>query len=125
LCVLQTALVPVPPDAAAEYFIKTATLTAPELSQARLDGYDAVVLANVADFWEATVRAIEGSLSRGGGLMVFPGDRVNATFYNEQLFKRLKMLSAEFGAARGQASQEDKFVTFQGREYEHAIFSSG
>ena len=118
---LQNALVPVPPDAAAEYFIKTATLTAPELSQARLDGYDTVVLANVADFSEATVRAIEGYLRRGGGLMVFPGDRVNANFYNEQLFKRLKMLPAEFGAARGQASQEDKFVTFQERDYEHPI----
>ena len=118
---LQNALVPVPPDAAAEYFIKTAILTAPELSQARLDGYDTVMLANVADFSEATVRAIEGYLRRGGGLVVFPGDRVNANFYNEQLFKRLKMLPAEFGAARGQASQEDKFVTFQERDYEHPI----
>lgn len=120
---LQNAFVPVPPDAAAEYFIKTATITAPELSQARLDGYDTVVLANVADFSEATLRAIEGYLRRGGGLMVFPGDRVNASFYNEQLFRRLKMLPAEFGAARGQAAQEDKFVTFQERDYEHPIVS--
>jgi hypothetical protein len=120
---LQNALVPVPPDAAAEYFIKAATITAPELSQARLDGYDTVVLANVPDFSEATLRAIEGYLRRGGGLMVFPGDRVNASFYNEQLFKRLKMLPAEFGAARGQAAQEDKFVTFQERDYEHPIVS--
>ncbi|HEU0010768.1 MAG TPA: BatA domain-containing protein [Verrucomicrobiae bacterium] len=120
---LQNALVPVPPDAAAEYFIKTATITAPELSQARLDGYDTVVLANVPDFSEATLRAIEGYLRRGGGLMVFPGDRVNASFYNEQLFRRLKMLPAEFGAARGQAAQEDKFITFQERDYEHPIVS--
>ena len=120
---LQNALVPVPPDAAQDYFIKSATITAPELSQARLDGYDTVVLANVPDFSEATVRAIEGYLRRGGGLMVFPGDRLNASFYNEQLFRRLKMLPAEFGAARGQASQEDKFVTFQERDYEHPIVS--
>ena len=118
---LRNALVPVPPDVAAEYFIKTATITAPELSQARLDDYDAVVLANVSDFGEATVRAVESYLRRGGGLMIFPGGRVNVNFYNEQLFKRLKLLAAEFGGARGQSDQEDKFITLQEKDYDHPI----
>ena len=120
---LKHALVPVPSEAAAEYFIKTVTITAPELSQARLDDYDAVVLANVPDFADATVKAMESYLRRGGGLMIFPGARVNASFYNEQLFKRLKMLPAEYGAARGQSDQDDKFTTFQEKEYEHPIVS--
>jgi len=120
---LRNALVPVPPEAAPEYFIKTATVTAPELSQARLDDYDAVVLANVPDFGETTLKAIESFLRRGGGLLLFPGDRLNATFYNEQLFKRLKMLPAAFGNARGQSDQEDKFFTFQEKGYEHPIAS--
>ncbi|MEY2411013.1 MAG: hypothetical protein QOF48_3683 [Verrucomicrobiota bacterium] len=118
---LRNALVPVTPDAAPDYFIKTATITGPELSQARLDDYDAVVLANVPDFGEATVRAVESYLRRGGGLMIFPGGRVSVPFYNDQLFKRLKMLPAEFGAARGQSDQEDKFVTLQEKDYEHPI----
>ena len=86
---LKHALVPVSPEIAAEYFVKSTTITAPELSQARLDDFDAVVLANVADFSEATLKALEQYLRRGGGLMIFPGGRVNVTFYNEQLFKRL------------------------------------
>jgi hypothetical protein len=120
---LKNALVPVAPDAAPEYFVKTTTLTGPELSQARFDDFDAVVLANVPDFGEATVKAVENYLRRGGGLIIFPGVRLNASFYNEQLFKRLKILPAEFGAIRGQADQEDKFVTFQEKDYEHPIVS--
>jgi hypothetical protein len=82
-----------------------------------------VVLANVPDFSEATVKAVENYLRRGGGLILFPGVRLNASFYNEQLFKRLKILPAEFGAIRGQADQEDKFLTFQEKDYEHPIVS--
>src|SRR5262249_10147251 len=116
---LRHGLVPVPSDQAADYFLKTTTLTAPELSQARFDDYDAVVLANVPDFNEATLRALENYLRRGGGLMIFPGGAVNVTFYNEHLFKRLKILPAEFGQARGQAEQDEKFFNFQEKNYEH------
>ena len=110
---LKNALVPVTPDAAADYFIKASTITASEFSQARLDDFDCVILANVADFSEATVKAIENYLRRGGGLMIFPGARVNVDFYNEHLYKRAKLLPAELGAARGQADQDEKFLTFQ------------
>jgi hypothetical protein len=120
---LQNALMPVPPDARADYFIKTSIVTAPELSQARFDDFDCVILANVPDFSEATLKAMENYLRRGGGLMIFPGARVNERFYNEQLFKRAKLLPAEVGAPRGQADQDEKFFTFQEKDYEHPIVS--
>src|SRR5262245_20078908 len=120
---LKNALVPVLPDAAAEYFIKLSTVTGPELSQARLDDFDCVVLANVPDFSDATLKAVESYLRRGGGLMIFPGAKVNANFYNEQLFKRAKLLPAELGAARGQADQDEQFFTLQEKNYEHPIVS--
>ena len=118
---LKNALVPVAADAAADYFIKTMTVTPSDLAQARLDDYDAVVLANVPDFSDALVTAVEGYVRRGGGLMVFPGARVNTAFYNEQLFQRLKLLPAEFGAIRGEADKDDAFVTLQDKGYEHPI----
>ena len=118
---LKNALVPVPADAAADYFIKTVSVTPSELSQARLDDFDAVVLANVPDFSDALVTTLEGYVRRGGGLMVFPGARVNTAFYNEQLFQKLKMLPAEFGAIRGEADKDDAFVTLQEKGYEHPI----
>ncbi|HYV31544.1 MAG TPA: BatA domain-containing protein [Candidatus Binatia bacterium] len=120
---VKNALAPVPHELAADYFIKTSTITAPELSQARLDDFDATVLANVPDFGEATLRALENYLRRGGGIILFPGDRMNPTFYNEQLFKRRKVLPAAFGSGRGQADQEEKFLTFQEKDYEHPIVS--
>jgi hypothetical protein len=120
---LKHALTPVPPDLAGDYFIKATVITAPELTQARLDDYDAVVLANVPDFSEATLSAMEGHLRRGGGLMIFPGSRVSLTFYNEQLFRRFRFLPAELGAAFGQAEQDEKFFTLQDRNYEHPIVS--
>jgi hypothetical protein len=118
---LKNALVPVPPDLALEYFIKPVTISAPELAQARLDDFDAVILANVSDFAEATLQAIENFLRRGGGLIVFPGGRLNARFYNEQLFRRQHLLPAEFGKERGQADQEEQFLTLQEKNYDHPI----
>jgi len=120
---LQNALVPVPSEMRADYFIKTSIITAPELSQARLDDFDCVILANVPDFSEATLKAVENYLRRGGGLMIFPGSRVNERFYNDQLFKRTRLLPAELGPARGQADQDEKFFTFQEKDYEHPIVS--
>lgn len=120
---LQNALVPVAPEAAPDYFIKTSTVTAPELAQARLDDFDAVIFANVPDLSDAGLRALEGYLRRGGGLMVFPGGRLNAAFYNEQLARRLRLLPAEFGPARGRADQEDRYLTLQEKDYDHPVVS--
>lgn len=118
---LRNALVPVAPDAAEEYFVKATTISAPELSQARLDDFDAVVLANVPAVGESLASALDGYVRRGGGLMVFPGAQVDATSYNEQLFSKQRVLPAEFGELRGQLDKDDAFVTLQEKAYEHPI----
>jgi len=120
---LQNALVPVSTEGRADYFIKTSVVTAPEFSQARLDDFDCVILANVPDFSEAVLKSIENYLRRGGGLMIFPGGRVDAKFYNEKLFRRARLLPAELGPTRGQADQDEKFFTFQEKNYEHPVVS--
>ena len=56
-----------PADALPDYFVKPTTITAPELSQAQLDNYDAIILANVPDCSEAVLKSIEQYLRRGGG----------------------------------------------------------
>ncbi|HXJ58090.1 MAG TPA: BatA domain-containing protein [Verrucomicrobiae bacterium] len=120
---LKNALVPVSADHVADYFIKPSVVTGVELAQARLDDFDAVILANVPDFNDSTVRNLENYLRRGGGLMVFPGARVNTGFYNERLAKRLAILPAEWGEHRGQPDRDDQFVTLQEKDYEHPIVS--
>jgi hypothetical protein len=118
---LANALVPVPADQAASYFIKTTTVTAAELASARLDDFDAVVLANVPDFSDAVVTRLQQYLRRGGGLMIFPGGRVNVAFYNDLLFTRFQLLPASLGQPRGDADQDQKYFTLQEKDYQHPM----
>jgi hypothetical protein len=120
---LRNAFVPVPPEMEENYFIKVKTITVPEFSAARLDDFDAVVLANVPDLSDAGTKSLEQYLRRGGGLMVFPGAKINPAFYNEQLFRRFQFLPAALAAPRGEAEQEDKFFTLQDKNYEHSVVS--
>lgn len=120
---LRHALVPIAPDEAANYFIKPTVITGTELASARFDDFDAVILANVAEFPETTTRNLENYLRRGGGLVIFPGAKVNTAFYNDTLAKKLKLLPATFGAPRGQADQDEKFFTLQEKNFEHPIVS--
>lgn len=119
--ILGHALVPVASADRDGYFVKTTTITASEMAGTRLDDFDAIVLANVPDFTEATVKALEQYLKHGGGLMIFPGAKVNAGFYNDVLFTRNAILPAALGAPEGNAEQEEKFATLQTRNYEHPV----
>ena len=83
----------------------------------------APVLANVPDFSTDTAIAMENFVKRGGGLLIFPGAKVNTAFYNAQLATARKLLPATFGEPRGDAAQDEKFFTFQTKGYDHPIVS--
>ena len=118
---LRHALQPVPAAELENYFIKSTIIPAAEFPETRLDDYDVVLLANVPEFPEATVKGIENYLRRGGGLVVFPGSKINAGFYNTVLFKQHQILPASLGEARGDAGQEEKFFGLQTKNYDHPI----
>lgn len=118
---LGHALVPVPPEEAEQYYVKTSTITPAEMTGTRFDDFDVAVLANVTDFSADTATALENFVKRGGGLLIFPGAKINAAFYNSQLATARKLLPATFGEARGDAAQDEKFLTFQTKGYDHPI----
>lgn len=120
---LRHALVPVAPSEQPNYFVKLVRLTGPELPGARLDDFDAVVLANVSDFADRVAKDLEQYVRRGGGLMIFSGARINTGFYNEQLAGKYHLLPATFGAARGNAEQDAEYFTLQDRDLGHSIVS--
>lgn len=120
---LRNALVPVAPEDAPNFFIKPTRVTLAELPGARLDDFDAVVLANVPQCSEATANNLAAYLRRGGGLIIFPGGRVDTAFYNDVLSRKFQFLPATLGSPRGQADQEDKFFTLQAEGYEHPMVS--
>ena len=118
---LRHALQPVAAADVENYFIKSTVIPAAEFPDARLDDYDVVLLANVPEFPEATVVGVENYLRRGGGLIIFPGSKINAGFYNTVLFKQHQILPASLGEPRGDAGQEDKFFGLQTKNYDHPI----
>lgn len=120
---LRHALTPVSASEQSGYFIKPVMATLSDLAAARLDDYDAVVLANVAEVAESTVVAFEQYLRRGGGLIVFPGGKVNPVFYNDSLVKKHNLLPAMLGEVRGQADQDEKYFSFQDKNFDHPVVS--
>jgi hypothetical protein len=120
---LRNALVPIPPEMQEEYFIKATTIATPDLGSARLDDFDALILANVSDLSENMLRNFEQYLRRGGGIMIFPGAKSNPIFYNEQLFRRFQFLPAALGTPRGEAEQDEKYFALQEKDYQHSIVS--
>lgn len=56
-----------------------------DLDNETLTDYDIVILANVADLSETAVKKLDQFVRRGGGLMVFAGDKVTTEVYNRRL----------------------------------------
>lgn len=118
---LGHALVPVSAEEAEQYYVKTSTIAPADMAGTRFDDFDSVVLANVPDFSADTATALENFVKRGGGLLIFPGAKINATSYNQQLASVRKLLPATFGEPRGDAAQDEKFLSFQTKGYDHPI----
>lgn len=120
---LRHALVPVPPSEAEQYFVKLTTVGPPELDSTRFEGYDAVVLANVADFSQRTADLLAEYVRRGGGLILFPGDATSPSFYNDTLSKKYHLLPATFGPTVGDPRRDTQFFTLQAKQFSHPIAS--
>ncbi len=78
------------------------TVVIPEgMASVALDSYQAVVLCNVAAIPDAVLPRLKDYLRRGGGLLIFLGDRVEANDYNQKLFDASpSILPARLGAKR-------------------------
>ncbi len=62
--------------------IATRTVEARDLNAAMLAETRVVILANVPQLAEPQLRALEDFIREGGGLLVFPGNRINSAWYN-------------------------------------------
>ena len=65
--------------------IKPEVVVEDGVPQNELDRFAAVFLANVYTLPEATLQRVVDYVVRGGALIIFPGDQVDATLYNRQL----------------------------------------
>ncbi|MGI9243687.1 MAG: hypothetical protein ACR2RV_23020, partial [Verrucomicrobiales bacterium] len=109
---IGNALVPVPPELAGDFFIKTRTVTVPDLSPDIFQNQTAVVLANVSDLGTGTVDALAEYVRLGGGLLIFPGANTNAANLSNSL---QELLPATLGA------QLDGPLALQASGLDHSI----
>ncbi len=79
------------------------------IEPARLGDYDAVILADVPRVSTPAADALAAYVSRGGGLILFPGPKTDAAFYNDNFGKRLGLLPALLGGIRGKPGERASF----------------
>jgi hypothetical protein len=121
---VRNALVPVPPDDVAQYYIKTTTVTGTQFGGTSLDNYDAVFFLGVDRIDAKETPTLVNYVHQGGGLVIFPGPTCNIDFYNEEL-DHDGFLPARFGPYTGDTNpnHEGKFLTLQSQGYDNPITS--
>ena len=121
---LRNALTPVPLELRGTFFIQTKTVASSELDAVSMKDFDAIVLANVVDLSPSTLTALEGYVRGGGGLIVFPGERISTAFYNDRMHTALGLLPAAFAEPHGELATPEKaqaFFHLQSANYAHRI----
>lgn len=121
---LRNALTPVSVEMRDRFFIKTQTINMSEMESATLRDFELIVLANVVDLSAPALASLENYVRGGGGLMVFPGERISTAFYNDRMHSELGMLPAAFAEPHGEIAAPDKQQTFyhlQSGNYAHRI----
>lgn len=116
---LANALVPVRPDQAKNYYLQVTRGTAADLEKPTLPGFDAVFLANVPALSPRAAQALKTYVNDGGGLVVFPGTRLNRAAYNGNAVLQ-ELLPAQWGE-RVQVPADGPATTLQARGYTHPL----
>ncbi len=89
---------------------------------------DVVVLANCGGLNQDHFKLLRQFVADGGGLLIFPGDRVNQDVYNQQFFPspeipEQKFVAAAFAAAVGDPNNGEVSQKFGAIDYAHPVFS--
>ncbi len=101
--------------------ITTKTIREEELQAAQLAEVRVAVLANVRQLTDDQRVALENFVRDGGGLLVFPGDRANAAWYNSKLVADgVGLLPFQLLSLAGSVKVEDQPASIVPRHYEHA-----
>ena len=105
-------------------YVEPTTITEFAVSSTDFSRYRLVVLANLASLaGKNAVTRIEEYVRDGGSLLVFLGDRVDAAFYNEQLFKGGRgLLPARLGDELGGSGNTRSSVHIEIVKPVHPIF---
>lgn len=93
-----------------------------------LSRIDVVVLANCGGLNQEHFKLLRQFVADGGGLLIFPGDRVNQDVYNKQFFPSPEIpgqqfVAATFAAAVGDPNNGKAFQKLGAIDFAHPVFA--
>ena len=101
--------------------ITTRVIKPEEIGSSRLADASVVILANVRKLNDEQVRSLEQFVTNGGGLLIFPGDRIDAPWYNRSLHKDGNgLLPVAVGALSGEIKESASSISIRAQRFENA-----
>jgi hypothetical protein len=99
-----------------------------DLSAARLTDAAVVILANCGGLNAQQFGWLRDFVYAGGGLLIFPGDRVNADVYNNQFFtvansQQPALTPVRLGPPEGDPDRADSFEHLAAVDFSHPVLS--
>ncbi len=89
---------------------------------------DVAILANCGALDEARYKALRDFVAAGGGLLIFPGDKVNPDAYSKQFFpvpgpQKGALTAATLGPAEGDPARRETYQRLTSVDYAHPALS--
>lgn len=120
---LRLALNPFQDDLGRDSIFVVDTVSPVSFPETPIKKYDLVILANLEMVYEEKVAELEQYVKSGGGLMIWLGDKVSQSGYNELLWKGGEgLLPCELGEIAGDRSHQ-QLVRLDKPELGHAALS--
>jgi hypothetical protein len=101
--------------------IQTRVIKTDELDSAKLNAAAVTVVANIRRLSDAQLSALEDYVRSGGGLLLFPGSRVDAAWWNSHLHKNGEgLLPTLLGPLAGEANSGGAASSIISQRFENA-----
>lgn len=100
--------------------ISTRVIRAEELEAKSMRGSEVIIMANVRSLQDQQLRDLEDFVRDGGGLLIFPGDRVEMGWYNSQFHQEERgLLPLPLDAVVGKTKEEARTVAIIAESFTH------
>lgn len=100
--------------------LTTKTIEAKDLDAKALAESRVVLLANVPQLNDLQLKALEGFVRDGGGLLIFPGNRINSAWYNTTLYGDGRgLLPLPVASLAGSLNQAGTRASIVSQHFEH------
>ena len=104
--------------------IETETVTPNGLKNEVIESAKVIMLANVAKVSDQQQKALKNFVEKGGVLFVFPGDRLDLSWYREKLFNDSNgLIPSPFGKSKGIVDGKGSSSRIIAERFEHPSLS--